>query len=146
MSFSSATWDERLKIVEVKVSSFRLSDLEGRAWLSLRQLQLQLQLLLLLALALPSETKVSEPEPLTLEFELILEMKEVGLKYFQSGVKKADLVSFKISDKSSSFTFHEISSAPDSSFAPEVVWAVFNPFPGDLVLSTRTLRLDPASM
>ncbi|GJX18165.1 hypothetical protein Tco_0218997 [Tanacetum coccineum] len=53
-------------------------------------------------------------------------------------------VSFKISDRSSSFTFHEMSSAPDSSFALEVVWAVFNPSLADLVLSTRTLRLDHA--
>ncbi|GJU12988.1 hypothetical protein Tco_1135384 [Tanacetum coccineum] len=61
-----------------------------------------------------------------------------------SGVKKADLVSFKIFDKSSSFTFREMSSALDSSFAPEVVWAVFNPSPAGLVLSTRTHGLDPA--
>ncbi|GKD91338.1 hypothetical protein Tco_1366845 [Tanacetum coccineum] len=45
---------------------------------------------------------------------------------------------------SSSFTFRNMSSAPDSSFALEVVWAVFNPSPADLVLSTRTLGLDPA--
>nr|GEV11693.1 hypothetical protein [Tanacetum cinerariifolium]GEV39689.1 hypothetical protein [Tanacetum cinerariifolium] len=53
------------------------------------------KLLLLLIPALPSETEVSEPKPLTLEGGT-----EVSL-----GVKKADLVSFKISDKSSSFTF-----------------------------------------
>nr|GEX95968.1 hypothetical protein [Tanacetum cinerariifolium] len=59
-------------------------------------------------------------------------------------VKKADLVSFIISAKSSSFTFREMSSAPDSLFAHEVVVAVFNPSQADLVLSTRTLGLDPA--
>ncbi|GKC62028.1 hypothetical protein Tco_1089626, partial [Tanacetum coccineum] len=66
----------------------------------------------------------------------------IGSSVRESGVKKADLVSFKISDKSSSFTFREVSSAPDSLFALEVVWVVFNPSPADLVLSTRTLRLD----
>nr|GEV54359.1 hypothetical protein [Tanacetum cinerariifolium] len=91
---------------------------------------------------LSSKTKVSGPEPLTLKFKLILEMEE-GLK--ESGVKKADLVSFKIFAKSSSFTFHEMSSAPDSLFALEVVWPVFNLSPTYLILSTRTLGLDPAS-
>ncbi|GKB67076.1 hypothetical protein Tco_0928488 [Tanacetum coccineum] len=70
----------------------------------------------------------------------------IGSSVRESGVKKADLVSFKMSDKSSNFTFHEMSSALDSSFAPAVVWVVFNPSPADLVLSTRTLGLDPASM
>ncbi|GJT41095.1 hypothetical protein Tco_0940960 [Tanacetum coccineum] len=70
----------------------------------------------------------------------------IGSSVKESRVKKADLVSFKISNKSYSFTFHEMSSAPDSSFAPEVVWAVFNPSLADLVLSIRTLGLDPASM
>nr|GEW55918.1 hypothetical protein [Tanacetum cinerariifolium] len=70
----------------------------------------------------------------------------IGSSVGESGVKKADLVSFKISAKSSSFTFHEMSSAPDSSFALEVVWAVFNPSPVDLVLSSRTLGLDPARL
>ncbi|GJY38474.1 hypothetical protein Tco_0424838 [Tanacetum coccineum] len=68
----------------------------------------------------------------------------IGSSVGESGVKKADLVCFKISDKSSSFTFREMSSALDSLFAPEVVWAVFNPSPVDLVLSTRTLGLDHA--
>ncbi|GKE82556.1 hypothetical protein Tco_1552556 [Tanacetum coccineum] len=68
----------------------------------------------------------------------------IGSSVGESGVKNADHVSFKISDKSSSFTFREISSALDSSFAPEVVWVVFNLSPADLVLSTRTLGLDPA--
>ncbi|GJT30693.1 hypothetical protein Tco_0910968 [Tanacetum coccineum] len=67
----------------------------------------------------------------------------IGSSVGESGVKKANLVSFKISDKSYSFTFREMSSALDSSFSPEVVWAVFNPSPADLVLSTRTLGLDP---
>nr|GEZ78982.1 hypothetical protein [Tanacetum cinerariifolium] len=62
----------------------------------------------------------------------------------EPGVKKVDLVSLKISAKSSSFTFREMSSAPDSLFTLEVVWEVFNPSPTDLVLSTRTLGLDPA--
>ncbi|GKG52989.1 hypothetical protein Tco_0550101, partial [Tanacetum coccineum] len=70
----------------------------------------------------------------------------IGPSVEESGVKKADLVSFKIFDKSSSFTFREMSSAPDSSFALEAVWAIFNPSLPDLVLSTRTLGLDPASM
>ncbi|GJY23800.1 hypothetical protein Tco_0397458 [Tanacetum coccineum] len=68
----------------------------------------------------------------------------IGSSVRESGVKKADLVSLKISNKSSSFTFCEISSVLDSSFAPEVVWVVFNLFPPDLVLSTRTLGLDTA--
>ncbi|GKC46323.1 hypothetical protein Tco_1064045 [Tanacetum coccineum] len=69
----------------------------------------------------------------------------IGSSVGESGVKKVDLVSFKISDKSSSFTFREMSSAPDSLFTLEVVWAVFNPSLADLVLSTRTLGLDPAT-
>ncbi|GJW71561.1 putative reverse transcriptase domain-containing protein [Tanacetum coccineum] len=56
---------------------------------------------------------------------------------------EADLVSFIRSDNLQ-LNFFEISSAPDSSFALEVVWAVFNPSLADLVLSTRTLGLDPA--
>nr|GFA20842.1 hypothetical protein [Tanacetum cinerariifolium] len=68
----------------------------------------------------------------------------IGSFVEELGVKKADLISFKISAKSYSFTFHEMSLAPDSSFTFEVVWAVFNSSPADLVLSTRTLRLDPA--
>ncbi|GKG55488.1 hypothetical protein Tco_0572128, partial [Tanacetum coccineum] len=51
----------------------------------------------------------------------------------ESGVKKADLVSFKRSDKSSSLIFFEMSSALESSFVPESVWVVFNPSPADLV-------------
>ncbi|GKF96023.1 hypothetical protein Tco_0288758, partial [Tanacetum coccineum] len=43
----------------------------------------QLQLLLLLVPSLSSKTEVSELELLTLEFELILEMWEVGLKCLQ---------------------------------------------------------------
>nr|GEZ37303.1 hypothetical protein [Tanacetum cinerariifolium] len=70
----------------------------------------------------------------------------IGSSVRESGVKKADLVSFKISAKSSSFTFWEMSSAHDSLFLLEVVWAVFNLYLADLVLSTRTLGLDPASM
>nr|GEW24502.1 hypothetical protein [Tanacetum cinerariifolium] len=61
----------------------------------------------------------------------------------ETGVKKVDLVSFKIAAKSLCFTFCEMSSVPDSSFALEVVWAVFNLSLADLVLSTRTLGLDP---
>nr|GEZ47139.1 hypothetical protein [Tanacetum cinerariifolium] len=86
--------------------------------------------------------KVSRPEPVTLELEMILKMEE-GLK--ELGVKKVDLVSFKISAKSSSFTFHEMSSAPDSLFTLEVVWADFNLSLADLILSTRTLGLDPVT-
>nr|GEZ01113.1 hypothetical protein [Tanacetum cinerariifolium] len=67
----------------------------------------------------------------------------IGSFVEELGVKKADLISFKISAKSYSFTFHEMSLAPDSSFTLEVVWAVFNSSSADLVLSTRTLRLDP---
>ncbi|GJY36774.1 hypothetical protein Tco_0422152 [Tanacetum coccineum] len=87
----------------------------------------------------------------------ILEMEDEGLKYLQVhhekkheclylrqllndwfilwGVRseEEDLVSFKISDKSSSFIFFEISSALDSLFIPESVWAVFNPSLADLV-------------
>ncbi|GJT24182.1 hypothetical protein Tco_0894119 [Tanacetum coccineum] len=70
----------------------------------------------------------------------------IGSYVGESGVKKANLVSFKISDKSSSFTFCEMSSALDSLFAPEVVLAVFNPSPADLALSTRTLGLDPENI
>ncbi|GJT11579.1 hypothetical protein Tco_0858621 [Tanacetum coccineum] len=55
----------------------------------------------------PSGIEVIEPKPLTLEFKLMLEMEEVG----ESGVKNANLVSFKNSDKSSSFIFFEKSSA-----------------------------------
>ncbi|GKF85379.1 hypothetical protein Tco_0253206 [Tanacetum coccineum] len=44
----------------------------------------------------------------------------IGSSSGESGVKKADLVSFKISDKSSSLIFYDISSAPDSSFAPDL--------------------------
>ncbi|GJZ04595.1 hypothetical protein Tco_0537870 [Tanacetum coccineum] len=72
----------------------------------------------------PSETEVIEPDPLTLEFELILEMEEVGLKclsYGELGVKNADLVSFKNSNKYSSFIFFERSPALDSSFEPDSV-------------------------
>ncbi|GJT36324.1 hypothetical protein Tco_0926743 [Tanacetum coccineum] len=68
----------------------------------------------------------------------------IGSSVGESGVNKADLVSFKISNKSSSFTFREMSSALDSLFAPEVVWVVFHPSPADLVLFTRTIKLDPA--
>nr|GEX87638.1 hypothetical protein [Tanacetum cinerariifolium] len=68
----------------------------------------------------------------------------IGSSIKESGVRKADLVSFKIYAKSSSFTFREMSSARDSLFALEVVWVVFNPSLADLVLSTRTLILDPA--
>ncbi|GKG59957.1 hypothetical protein Tco_0609621 [Tanacetum coccineum] len=70
----------------------------------------------------------------------------IGSSGGESGVKKADLVSFKISDKSSSFNLSEISSALDSSFAPEFMCAVFNLSLVDLVLSTRTIGLDPANM
>nr|GEZ38838.1 hypothetical protein [Tanacetum cinerariifolium] len=52
----------------------------------------------------------------------------------ESGVKNADLVSFKNSDKSSSFIFFEISSALDSLFVPESVWAAFNLSLADLLL------------
>ncbi|GKC96981.1 hypothetical protein Tco_1162423 [Tanacetum coccineum] len=121
-----------------------MSEYEGLAFIEATQL------LLLLIPTLPSEgTEVIKPELLTLEFELILEMEEVGLKcssYGESGVKNVNLVSFKNSDKSSSFIFFERSSALDSSFEPDSVWAVFNPSLADLVLSTRTLGLDPVNM
>ncbi|GJS06387.1 hypothetical protein Tco_0363183 [Tanacetum coccineum] len=74
MFFSLATWDERLEIVEVKVSSF-----DGISFRFL-VMQLQLQLLPFGVPALSSKTEVNELEPLTLEFELILEMDDVGLK------------------------------------------------------------------
>ncbi|GKA20194.1 hypothetical protein Tco_0700183, partial [Tanacetum coccineum] len=98
--------------------------------------------------------KLSEVQLAVLPFEIEVTFSSsllssetmIGSSVRESGVKKADLVSFKISKKSSSFTFHEMSSAPDSLFALEVVWAVFNPSPADLVLSTRTLRLDPARL
>ncbi|GKE82082.1 hypothetical protein Tco_1552082 [Tanacetum coccineum] len=44
----------------------------------------------------------------------------IGSSYGESGVKKADLVSFKRSNKSSSFIFFETSSALDSSFIPKL--------------------------
>ncbi|GJT81284.1 putative reverse transcriptase domain-containing protein [Tanacetum coccineum] len=69
----------------------------------------------------------------------------LGSSCGESGVKKADLVSFMRSDKSSNFIFFEISSALNSSFVPELVWAVFNPSLADLVLSTRTLGLKKAA-
>nr|GFB24841.1 hypothetical protein [Tanacetum cinerariifolium] len=69
----------------------------------------------------------------------------LGFREVTRRVKKADLVSFKISAKSSSFTFREMSSDPDSSLALEVVWVVFNPSLADFVLSTRTLGLDPVT-
>nr|GEX60111.1 hypothetical protein [Tanacetum cinerariifolium] len=100
---------------------------------------------LLLAPALSFKTEVSGHEPLTLEVNLILEMEEgLNSSVGELGMKKADLVSFKIFANSSSFIFLEMSSAYDSLFALEVAWAVFNPSIADLVLSTRTLRLDPA--
>ncbi|GKA38393.1 hypothetical protein Tco_0730944, partial [Tanacetum coccineum] len=160
--------DDRLEIVDVNDSSFvgismrspgnlismsliccfsslisldNLVIFEGSSFSSVgKQLAKSCEAKSLDSLALPYETEVSEPEPLNLEFELILEMEE------ESGVKKADLVSFMIFDKSSSFTFREMSSALYSSFAHEVVWAAFNPSLAYLVLSTRTLRLDPASV
>ncbi|GJY51578.1 hypothetical protein Tco_0442425 [Tanacetum coccineum] len=70
----------------------------------------------------------------------------IGSSCGESGVKNADLMSFKNYDKSSSFIFFMISSNLDSLFVPELVWAVFNPSTTDSVLSTRTLGLDPTNM
>ncbi|GJS16589.1 hypothetical protein Tco_0411061 [Tanacetum coccineum] len=53
------------------------------------------------------------------------------------------LVSFKNSDKSSSFIFFKRSPALDSSFEPDSVWAVFNPSLADLILSTKHWNLRP---
>ncbi|GJW81064.1 hypothetical protein Tco_0145039 [Tanacetum coccineum] len=52
----------------------------------------------------------------------------IGSSYGESGVKKADLVSFKRSNKSSSFIFFETSSALDSSFIPKL-FLVPSPIP-----------------
>ncbi|GKD73534.1 hypothetical protein Tco_1331816 [Tanacetum coccineum] len=83
MDSSSATWDERLEIVEVNVSSF-----VGISFKSLVHLpsvrQLQLQLLPFVVPANPSRTELIEPKPLTLEFEPILEMEDVVLKCMES--------------------------------------------------------------
>ncbi|GJR10143.1 hypothetical protein Tco_0792795 [Tanacetum coccineum] len=64
---------------------------------------------------------ISQDNPVIFEGNSFSFVDMIGSSIRESGVKKADLVSFKISDKSSNFTFHEMSSAMDSSFAPEVV-------------------------
>ncbi|GJW80983.1 hypothetical protein Tco_0144958, partial [Tanacetum coccineum] len=58
---------------------------------------------------------------LNILFHFTLHLRQERLLCYGVKSKRTDLLSFKIFDKSSSFTFHEMSSAPDSSFALEVV-------------------------
>nr|GEV03892.1 hypothetical protein [Tanacetum cinerariifolium] len=132
--------DERLEIVEVKVSNFdgisfrspgELFQFSGQAASKVRD-------------GGGAEVSLVSLSFSTFSCSSLIYETMVGSSVGKSEVKKSDLVSFKISAKSYSFTFRKMSSAPDSSFALEVVWAVFDPSSADLILSTRTLGLDPA--
>nr|GFA96611.1 hypothetical protein [Tanacetum cinerariifolium] len=81
-----------------------------------------------------SECKMKKVDQVAFSSSSLASETMIGSSVGESGVKKADLVSFKKSAKSSSFTFCKMSSAPDSLFALD---------PADVVLSTRTLGLDP---
>ncbi|GJW17904.1 hypothetical protein Tco_0025340 [Tanacetum coccineum] len=188
MFCSSATWDERMEIVEVKVSSFvgiskrslgssismsltccfnSLISLDisvifkGSSFSSVgKQLAKSCEAKSLDSSGLKKLPEVqsaanfgdkgggTEVSSASLSFSAsssssLLSETMIGSFVGESGVKKVDLVSFKIFEKSSSFTFCEMSLALDSSFAREVVWALYNQSLADLVLSTRTLGLDP---
>nr|GEX12953.1 Gag-Pol polyprotein [Tanacetum cinerariifolium] len=97
--FSSATWDIRLETLEVKVSSFvdNVVIFERSSLISLG-----------MELAKSCEAKT---------LEILVTM--MGSSFRESGVKKADLVSFIRSDRSSSFIFFEISSNLGSLFIPK---------------------------
>nr|GFA52088.1 hypothetical protein [Tanacetum cinerariifolium] len=145
--------DERLEIVEVKVSSF--DEISFRSLSSLISMSL---ICCFSSLISPNNPMIFEGsscssvgkqlakscEAQSLDSSSFKEVTRSSVSWLMSsyeGVTKGDLVSFKICAKSSSFTFHEMSLAHDSLFALEVVWGVFKPSLVDMVLSTRTLGL-----